>query len=109
MIINRMAAAIQKMACRGKNINRQAPAHWRGLREALGAAAFAVLHQGQSVRVEEMIGRLPIFILGGVIFQVSFANQLTTIIRFGIIKGWIGCRDVTKYALTNILNAVHQT
>jgi hypothetical protein len=39
-----------------KKFNRQAPAHRRGLREALGAAAFAVLHQGQSVRVEEMIG-----------------------------------------------------
>jgi hypothetical protein len=56
MIINRIAAAIQKMKRSEKNFNRQAPAHWRGLREALGAAAFAVLHQGQSVRVEEMIG-----------------------------------------------------
>ena len=56
MIINEIAAAIQKMARSGKNFNRQASAHRRGLCEALGAAAFAVLHQGQSVRVEEMIG-----------------------------------------------------
>jgi len=56
MIIDRIAAAIQKMTLGGKNFNRQASAHRRGLREALGAASFAVLHQGQSVRVEEMIG-----------------------------------------------------